>query len=178
MTKFEDNLWAQLEREHAPALLQSVATQRRLRTRRWMGVAAGITVLGAAAVIAPVYFGGTPPAYAVVDNPDGSVTLTIHELQRFEEATAKLREKGIPAIAVPLRDDCPRPAPGPDEPLTLVKIESSEHGTKITVVPGEISADAAVVLATAPAPGDRWIIAGGTYSRENPPSCLPTPSHR
>ncbi|KJK51406.1 hypothetical protein UK23_06885 [Lentzea aerocolonigenes] len=178
MSKFEDNLWGDLKHEHAAELLQSVATQRRLRTRRWVGIAAGVVVLGATAVVAPVYFGGTPPAYAVVDNPDGSVTLTIHELQRFEEATAKLREKGVPAIVVPLREGCPRPAPGPDEPLGLVKIESSEEGTKITVVPGEISADATVVLATAPAEGDRWIIAGGTYSREKPPSCLPMPSRR
>ncbi len=29
MSKFEDNLWAELEREHALALLQNVATQRR-----------------------------------------------------------------------------------------------------------------------------------------------------
>ena len=54
MNRFENNLWAELEREHAPALLESVAAQRRLRTRRWISAAAGVVVLGTAAVIAPV----------------------------------------------------------------------------------------------------------------------------
>lgn len=107
MTRFEDKLWAELEREHAPALLQTLATQRRTRTARWVGVAAGVAVLGAAAVIAPVYFGGTPPAYAVSDNPDGSVTLTVREVERFEDATAELRRRGVPAVAVLLSETCP-----------------------------------------------------------------------
>ena len=121
MSRFEDNLWAQLEREHAPALLQNLATQRRRRTARWMGAAAGVAVLGG--VAAATYSRRTPPAYAVVDNSDGSVTLTVREVQRFEEATAKLRERGVPAVAVPLRRDCVPQGQSVGEPLNAVKFD-------------------------------------------------------
>lgn len=172
MSKFEDNLWAQLERDHAPALLQSVATQRRLRTRRWLGAVASVVVLGATAVIAPVYFGGTPPAYAVVDNPDGSVTLTIREVQRFEEATAKLRERGIPAIAVPLRDNCTETGRSLEVPMAAVDFEFTAGASKVTIDPNRIPADATVVLATENQ-SDHWIVTGGVYARDQLPVCLP-----
>ncbi|SFR13317.1 hypothetical protein SAMN04488564_103991 [Lentzea waywayandensis] len=172
MSRFEDNLWAELERGHAPVLLQSVATQRRLRMRRWMGAAAGVVVLGAAAVIAPVYFGGTPPAYAVVDNPDGSVTLTIREVQRFEEATAKLRERGIPAIAVPLREGCVETGRSLKVPVAAVDFEFTAKESKITITPDGIPPDATVVLA-ADSGADVSIVAGGVYARDQLPGCLP-----
>ncbi|MFI6096598.1 hypothetical protein ACIA8G_13640 [Lentzea sp. NPDC051213] len=111
MSRFEDNLWAELERDHAPALRQSVATRRRRSTARWLSAAAGVAVLGGATVVGLTYFGGTPPAYAVVDNPDGSVTLTLRDLTRFEEATERLREHGIFVVVVPLRKDCPDEGP-------------------------------------------------------------------
>jgi hypothetical protein len=176
MNRFEDNLWAELERDHAPALLQSVATQRRLRMRRWMGAAAGVVVLGAAAVIAPVYFGGTPPAYAVVDNPDGSVTLTIREVQRFEEATAKLRERGIPAIAVPLRTGCVETGRSLDVPVAAVDFELTAGGSKITITPALVPAGATVVLATDRTADDTWTVTGGLYASDQPPGCLPNRS--
>ena len=172
MSKFEDNLWIQLERDHAPALLQAVATQRRLRTRRWVGAAASVVVMGATAVIAPVYFGGTPPAYAVVDNPDGSVTLTIHEVRRFEEATAKLRDRGIPAIAVPLRQNCAETGRGLELPLAAVDFEFTAGASKITINPDRIPADATVVLATE-RQSELWTVTGGVYARDQLPGCLP-----
>jgi hypothetical protein len=107
MSKFEDALWAELEQEHAPAFLRSVARNRRRNANRWLAVAAGVAVLGTAAVIAPAYFGGTPPAYALVDNPDGSVTLTLWDLKQYEEAVAELKKKGIPVAAESLLKDCP-----------------------------------------------------------------------
>ena len=172
MSRFEDNLWSELERDHAPALLQSAATQRRLRIRRWMGAAAGVVVLGTAAVIAPVYFGGTPPAYAVVDNPDGSVTLTVREVQRFEEATARLRERGIPAIAVPLREGCVETGRSLQVPVAAVDFEFTAKESKITITPDRIPPDATVVLATDIGAGV-VTVSGGVYARDQLPACLP-----
>ncbi|WP_439661071.1 hypothetical protein ACSHWB_05885 [Lentzea sp. HUAS TT2] len=107
MTKFEDNLWAQLEQEHGPTLVKSVRTAKRGNVGRWLAAAAVAAVLATGAAVAPGYFGGAPPAYALVDNPDGSVTLTIREVQAFDAATAELRGRGIRAFAVPMRVDCP-----------------------------------------------------------------------
>lgn len=174
MSRFEDNLWAQLERDHAPALVQSLATQRRKRTRRWVGVAAGVAVLGAGALIGPAYFGGTPPAYAVVDNPDGSVTMTIREVQRFEEATAKLREKGIPAVAVPLRPDCTETGRVVQVPLDAVRFEFTAEASKVTVARDRLPWNAMVVVAAdeMQPQSDLWLIAGGVYAVDQLPSCL------
>jgi hypothetical protein len=106
MGKFEDSLWAELQHEHGQALLHNMAKRHSRRTRRWIGAAAVVTVLGTGALAASAYFGGAPPAYAVVDNPDGSVTLTLREIQEFDAATAELRKHGIRAFAVPIRKDC------------------------------------------------------------------------
>ena len=171
MSKFEDNLWTQLERDHAPALLQNVATQRRKRTGRWVGAAAGVAVLGG--VAAATYLGGTPPAYAVVDNPDGSVTLTVREVQRFQEATAKLRERGIQAIAVPLRQDCAQPGSLLQEPLNAVEFDLKPGAINIMILPGRIPANATVVLATDESRGESWTVAGGLYPSDQLPGCLP-----
>ncbi len=77
----------------------------------------------------------------MVDNPDGSVTLTIREVQRFEEATAKLRERGIPAIAVPLREDCvPRRGAGSTSRWPRWSFEFTAEASKITITPDLIPA--------------------------------------
>jgi hypothetical protein len=107
MGKFEDGLWAELQREHGQALLQNMARWQSPGTKRWIAAAAVVTVLGTGALAASAYFGGAPPAYAVVDNPDGSVTLTLREVEAFDEATAELRKHGVRAFAVPMRVDCP-----------------------------------------------------------------------
>lgn len=175
MSKFEDNLWAHLERDHAPTMLKTLATRRRTRTRRWVGAAAGVVVIGVAALIGPAYFGGTPPAYAIVDNPDGSVTLTVWEIAKFGEATEKLSERGIPAAAAAMRLDCP------DEERTKYEWPS---GDQLPVVPdktaGEftlvidakrIPAGATLVLGARPA-GGSWV-ASAVYARGALPNCLP-----
>lgn len=172
MGRFEDSLWTELQREHGQALLQNMAKRQSRRARRWVGIAAAVTVLGTGALVASTYFGGAPPAYAVVDNPDGSVTLTIREVQRFEEATAKLRERGIPAIAVPLRDNCTETGRSLELPMAAVDFEFTAGASKVTIDPNRIPADATVVLAT-DNQSDHWIVTGGVYARDQLPVCLP-----
>ncbi|MCP2249353.1 hypothetical protein [Lentzea aerocolonigenes] len=172
MSKFEDNLWAELQQEHGQTLLRNMTRRQSRRTKRWIVAAAAVTVLGTGALAASAYFGGAPPAYAVVDNPDGSVTLTIRELERFDEATAKLRERGVPAIAVGLRQDCVETGRSLDVPVAAVDFEFTKEASKITITPGRIPVDATVVLATANE-GDHWIVTGGVYARDQLPGCLP-----
>lgn len=172
MSKFEDSLWAEMQREHGQALLLNMAKQRSRRTARWIGAAAAVTVLGTGALAASAYFGGAPPAYAVVDNPDGSVTLTVREVQRFEEATAKLRERGIQAIAVPLREGCAETGRSLQVPVAAVDFELTAKESRITITPDRIPPDATVVLAT-DVGADVLIVSGGVYARDQLPACLP-----
>ncbi|HEX8867726.1 MAG TPA: hypothetical protein VF821_18855 [Lentzea sp.] len=175
MSKFEDNLWAQLERDHAPELRESVAARRRKNTARWLVAAAVAAVLGTAAAIAPAYFGGTPPAYAVTYNPDGSVTVKVREIEQFDEVTAKLRERGIPVVAVPLRKDCRtkgRKINPPGDPMfDVVKFESIDQELAITIRLDRIPANGTVVLASG------WVdlpmIKSGMYASDDLPDCFP-----
>ncbi|GAB2821590.1 hypothetical protein [Lentzea nigeriaca] len=174
MGEFDDSLWAELQREHGQALLQNMAKQRSRRTARWIGAAAAATVLGTGALAASTYFGGAPPAYAVVDNPDGSVSLILEDVQRFEEATAKLRERGVPAIAVALRKGCAIPSGGRDIIDSAVVFESAAGWPKITIVPGRIPAGATIVLAASrPDSGDISLLLAGVHADGQVPTCLP-----
>lgn len=108
MSKFEDNLWAQLERDHGAELVKNSRSPL-FRSSWWLvaAAAAAAAVLGTGALVAPAYLSGTPPTSAVLDNPDDDVVkLTARDLGRFEEATEKLRAHGIPAVVVPVLEGC------------------------------------------------------------------------
>jgi hypothetical protein len=137
-----------------------------------------VVVLGAAAVIAPVYFGGTPPAYAVVDNPDGSVTLTVGEVQAFEAATAELRRRGIRAFAVPMSKDCSW-----DEwhKIESIQLLDQDHTSAVEwnmsniyqmkIHRERIPADAQLVLSAIQR--GRGLQLGAGYARGEMPKCVP-----
>ncbi|MEV6241006.1 hypothetical protein [Lentzea sp. NPDC051838] len=175
MSKFEDNLWAQLERDHAPVLHENVARKRRTNTSRWLAAAAVAAMLGTAAAIAPAYFGGTPPAYAVIDNRDGTVTLKVREIEQVDEATAKMREMGIPVAAVPLRENCQmrgRKINPPGDPMfDVLKFQSVDNEFAITITLARIPANGTVVFAAG-----KWfempIIRGGMYASDDLPDCF------
>jgi hypothetical protein len=177
MGKFEDNLWAELQHEHGQALLRNMAKRQSRRTARWIGAAAAVTVLGAGALAASTYFGGAPPAYAVVDNPDGSVTLTVREVQAFEAATAELRKRGIRAVAVPMRKDCSW-----DEYLKMETIQllgpdpsavewNMSNLYQMKIYRERIPADAELVLSAIQR--GRGLQLGAGYARGEMPRCIP-----
>lgn len=183
MSKFEDNLWAELERDHSPTLVKSVVSRRRWNTGRWLGAAAAVAVLGTGAVFAPSYFGGTPPAYAVIDNPDGSVTLTMKEWERVDAAAALLRARGIPVIAVPRRDDCPDAAPKVDPgPVDIERaLENLPVRFESVVIGGGPGLEFRVRVRPDRIPrGTTWVLADGDlpfwgfYPNDRLPSCVPT----
>ncbi|WP_394616204.1 hypothetical protein JNUCC0626_42075 [Lentzea sp. JNUCC 0626] len=167
MSRFEDNLWTRLETEHAPALLKSVAAQRRHTTKlRIAAAAAGVAVLGGVSVVAPAYFGGTPPAYAVVDNPDGSVTLTVRDLRQVDKAAQELRERGINAVAVPLRKECP---PEEEKKIANSPKAEAEHTGEGFRMRFE-RADGTVVLASTP--GHDEIVRVDAKGSADVPTCV------
>ncbi len=182
MSRFEDNLWAQLERDHGPTLVKNVATHRRMNAGRWLAAAAVAAVLGSGAVVAPSYFGGTPPAYAVVDNPDGTVTVKIWDLTKFEEVTAKLREHGIPAVALQEREDCQAEGrlvdPARYNTVGLVDHRTVGDETLMTITRDRIPAGTTLGLALrdlkVPATHGSSIkvIHVMLYERDRTPSCL------
>lgn len=67
------------------------------RLLRPIVLAPALGLAAAAAVAIPLLFGGTP-AYAIADNPDGTVNIQINEVKDADKLQADLRAKGINVV--------------------------------------------------------------------------------
>ena len=91
MTRFADQLFDDLMREHGSALAHTrVSTaQKRHPAARPVMMAAGAGGLAVAATVGSlVATGGGTPAYAVTRNPDGTVTLAVYQKSGIAGANA------------------------------------------------------------------------------------------
>lgn len=99
MSSFEERLWSELARDHGEPLASALGRRRPTRrppTRAVLVLGGGAIALAAAAVATFVLTASTTaPAYAVVINRDGSVTLTLNELLGTRAANARLASLGI-----------------------------------------------------------------------------------
>jgi hypothetical protein len=110
MTCFEDGLWERLVDEH-DADLVLVAAPRKQPDRRPVMVGGSLTAVAGATVAVVLSVGGTtgtPPAYAMTQNADGSVTVSINDLATAVPAlNAKFAAMGIDETVVPVEANCP-----------------------------------------------------------------------
>jgi hypothetical protein len=107
MSKFEDQLFVDLMSEHGGEL---ATTHRppaaRHNTARHLLVAAGaVGVAGAIGLGVTAVTSGTP-AYAVTRSADGAITVSLRDISGVTGANAELRKLGVPAVAVPMTQDC------------------------------------------------------------------------
>lgn len=71
--------------------------QKADRPRRLFRPAVFVPVLAAAAALAvavPAFLGGGRPAYAIADNPDGTISITINEMKNPEALEDDLKDRG------------------------------------------------------------------------------------
>ena len=154
MTRFADQLFDDLMREHGPALTNTrppaprghIATRRALLAVGGGGVAvaAAAGVLVATAGAGPAGHGartgqaaaGQSPAYAVTNNPNGTVTLAVYQKDGIAGANAKLHELGDGQVyVVPVGAGCPSmsslpaPAVSPNGEHQSVRSEVSIGGS-------------------------------------------------
>jgi hypothetical protein len=116
MTDFESRLWDYLADEYNAddidmATARPIAGRARLQHRR-LATSAGLTAVAAAVAAATVLLVGattaTRPAYALVQHPDGSVTVTVHNLRTaVKPLNARLAALGIAERIIPINDACP-----------------------------------------------------------------------
>jgi hypothetical protein len=142
MSKYTDNLWRDLVREHGATLAYtarpepgraSLLRRPRVLAGSTLGLAGAGTALGLTLVAA----GGTP-AYAVTTNGDGSVLVTINQESALPQANAKLTAMGIheqitigmasgvAAVSGPV--NC---TPAPGVPGPAVKVLVGTNGTEV-----------------------------------------------
>jgi hypothetical protein len=111
MTSVDDTIWQHLVDHHgADGISLAAEPQRPASGHRRRAVLAGVGASVTVAVTAVVLFAGpgSPPAYAVTPNPDGSFTVTIHDLEAaVPQLNAKFASLGIDETVVPVEAGCP-----------------------------------------------------------------------
>jgi hypothetical protein len=184
MTKFEDQLFADLMTEYRPVLDRMSAHKpaHRVAPRvAWLTGAATAVAAGAAA--AAVMLAGGSPAYAVTQNPDGTVTLSVTSKAGVQPLNARLRVLGDPVVVVPTGPDCPSISslPHPDlGPGKMVSGKSSDINGSLTIdVQGVPAGDTAIVVLNTTPGGTGMatsIISGPVPSCVSPPAPPPAGS--
>jgi hypothetical protein len=145
MTKFTDNLWSDLVREHGPTLAHADRPEprraRRARPRLLAGSTLGLAGVAAALLLA---LGGSaaPPAFAITRNGDGSVLVKLNYQQNLNlpQVNRKLTSMGtheqitiyMATGAAPVSGAviC-TPGPGAGPPRTPVKVLVGTNGTEV-----------------------------------------------
>ena len=126
MTKFSDQLFDDLMREHGTALAHArppAQPKRHITARQTLLASGGTLAVGAAVagvLVAqsgtPAHVAGsrTPAAYAVTKNSDGTITLAVYQKSGIAGANTRLRQLGAKqVVVVPVERGCTRTVPPP-----------------------------------------------------------------
>jgi hypothetical protein len=193
MTKFEDQLFSDLMRDHGVALQSArrpSAARRRLPRPVWL--ASGAVSAAGAITAGALALGGAPAyaAYSVTEHPGGTVTVSVRDAAGVNGANAKLHRIHARVVVVPVRPGCPsifslpRPAPGRSSHLS-VKVSRRLGGRGSVTVrvwgKGGIPQGSTMLLAfSGPLPGSH-VAAGpalgaGVMITGRVPACVSLPS--
>jgi hypothetical protein len=189
MTKFSDQLFDDLMREHGPALTDTplpAHTRRHITTRGTLLAGGGALAVAGAVAGALVAVNGTPAhmaesgttaAYAVTKNPDGTITLAVYQQSGIAGANAKLHRLGDKqVVVVPVERGCTSkvtpPAISGKGHLITTGISRSPNGT-ITVNAHGIPAGDILVIGVATTGHTSFGV--GTLASPPAPSCVGMP---
>ena len=182
MTKFSDQLFDDLMREHGPALAHTrpPAHPKRQITARQALLAGGGTLAVSAAIAGTLVATSGAPAYAVTKNPDGTITLAVYQTSGIAGANARLRQLGDKqVVVVPVKPGCPSPGSLPAPAV-------SGRGHRITTETG-ISRNGSVTVNAQGIPAGDILVVGvqtsgqssaGAAALTSPPapSCISLPA--
>ena len=156
MTKFADQLFDDLMREHGPSLADvraPSAPKRRVAHPVRLGAVAG-GVAAAAVTAGLVLAGGASPAYAVTSNADGTVSVAVYDQSGFAGANAALQKLGHRIALVPVKAGC--------ESVTALPLVSRADGYRLGRLSISKSGGSVVVLGGL---GGPWTISGQDVPR-------------
>jgi hypothetical protein len=178
MTKFADQLFDDLMQEFRPTLdsIELPAARARRTVPRPVWLAAGTVGMAGAITAGVVVLGGGTPAYAVTQNTDGTVTVSINQLSGVAGANDKLHNLGEPVVVVPVRPGCVSITSLPHVTGTHQDIRASVDMTKdgsITVNVRGMPAGETALLATSSSP--RGITFALALVKGPVPSCVSMP---
>jgi hypothetical protein len=178
MTKFADELFTDLMREHGPALdLVRLPSRRAVPRPVWL--AAGVVGMAGAITAGVTVAGGGSPAYAVTANGDGTVTVAIAQLTGVDGANGALRTLGDRVVVVPVRPGCPTfdslPVADPgsrDHPTQVSGSASSSGGSNGTITVNARGVPAGDTLLVAASTGQKGINLAVKLIKDPAPRCV------
>jgi hypothetical protein len=182
MTKFSDQLFDDLMREHGPALADTslLAHPKRHVTARRALVAGGGTLAVAAAIAGTVVARNPAPAYAVTKNPDGTITLAVYQTSGIAGANARLRQLGDKqVVVVPVEPGCPSPGSLPPPAVSgrghriSTETSVSRNGSVTVNAQGIPAGDILVVGVETTGHSS---LGGGVLTSPPAPSCISLPA--
>ena len=158
MTKFADQLFDDLMRDHGEALAGATVPRapKRHLTARPVLLTAGAGSVAVATAVGALVAGGGTPAYAVTTHPDGTVTLAVYQESGIAGANSQLHQLGDRVVVVPVKSGCPSidslPAPGVPAKDISLQVKASTGGS-VTVDAHGIPAGDILVLGIASTDG-------------------------
>ncbi|SEU27568.1 hypothetical protein [Nonomuraea wenchangensis] len=162
VVSFRDKLLQELRAEAATVVSWESRPAPRPTTRRLVA-AAGLAAAVVAVVMVAVPLVSETPAFAVVRNPDGTVTVRINEFVRPKELERRLREEGVRAVIdyVPYGQTCREPrgeiVPQPQR-MPLRRLD----GPDFWIDPKDFGPDETLVVVMHSADGDPAKSNGGS----------------
>jgi hypothetical protein len=183
MTRFDDNLWREVERRYGSELSNAdgpLSSGPRRRLPMIAGASLGVAGASAAAVIV---FGAasSPPAFAVTTHRDGTVSLVIRRLDGISGANRRLAQLGIHVRAVQVDAQCQAAVAPALRHVTVAGVTrdrragwigSVEGGVKARIRPQQIARNHTLVIAAVPSKGQVRLVRGRAV-RGAIPGCLP-----
>jgi hypothetical protein len=194
MTKFADQLFDDLMREHGPALAHTTLPAPRARSatarRAVLTAGGGLVAAGAVAgtLVAAGGVSGAPahnaaagtPAYAVTKNPDGTITLDVYRQSGIAGANARLHELGDKqVVVVPVEPGCPSLGSLPKPPVSgrghMISVGTSVgRDGSVTVQAHGIPAGDIMVVGVESI--GRTRLGASALTSSPPPSCISLPA--
>jgi hypothetical protein len=184
MTKFADQLFDDLMREHGPALAHAGPARRHLPARRTM-LAAGTGFVAVAATAGGLMAsGGGAPAYALTTHPNGTVTLDVYTQSGVAGINTKLHQVGDDQVVVvpvgagcPSIDSLPAPAVAPAGHISVGGSASVKTGSVTVQAHGIPAGDILVVAVQTSTVGNAHFgMTAGRLTSPPAPSCVSLPA--
>lgn len=186
MTKFADQLFGDLMREHGSTLAHAAprAVQKRHVAARRAVLAGGAGCAAAGVIAGTLVAGGGSAAYAVTKNADGTVTLAVYKASGIAGANARLHELGDDQVViVPVGPGCPtmRSLPAPPVPphghVSISQARNVKDGSITVDARGIPVGDILVVASETAANGSATTTMSGSRLTSAPaPSCVSMPA--
>lgn len=184
MTKFADDLYADLMEQHGAALTEldlarAAADGRRpvpaVRGHRPLWLTAGGLATAAAVAGGFAVFGESAAAYAVTQNPNGTVTISVDRPSGISGANAQLKLDGDPVVVVPVRPGCPSAAslPHPSGHPAESSSAGDRNGT-VTIQAKGLPGGVTVIVAAEQGPNGAMQMSIGLTTAP-PPACVSLP---